>query len=216
MNKGQLLKQVYENNKDFEKSKEIVKVMDIADRKYFVEEGNIYLDQPLSIGYEQTISQPSTVARMLLLLNLKKKMTVLDIGSGSGWNAVLISLLVYPGKVISVERIRSLHEFALENTKRFSKETKRKINIKFIFADAFDRKSEVWKQKYDRIIIAAMLSGEMQDNLKEMGLKLLKNNGMLLFPFKEGLELWKKEKNSLFKVLREEGYAFVPLLRGVK
>ena len=45
-----------------------------------------YIDAPLPIGEGQTISQPSTVARMLLLAELQERDDVLEIGTGSGWN----------------------------------------------------------------------------------------------------------------------------------
>ena len=53
-----------------------------------------YEDIALPLSHGQTISQPSTVARMISLLKLKKSDSVLEIGTGSGWNAALISKLV--------------------------------------------------------------------------------------------------------------------------
>lgn len=53
-----------------------------------------YGDYPLGIGYEQTISQPSTVMLMLKYLGLNKGMKVLEIGAGSGYNAALIGKIV--------------------------------------------------------------------------------------------------------------------------
>ena len=53
-----------------------------------------YEDSPVSIGYDQTMSQPYTVAFMTDLLNLKGKEKVLEIGTGSGYQAAILSLLV--------------------------------------------------------------------------------------------------------------------------
>lgn len=66
-------------------------------------------DEPLSIGHGQTNSQPSTVARMLRLLEVRPGQRVLDVGSGSGWTAALLGHLVGPGgQVFGVELIPEL------------------------------------------------------------------------------------------------------------
>ena len=73
------------------KTPRIIDAFQKIDRKYFVPEAfseHIYIDRPLPIGRDQTISQPSTVAFMLELLLPEEGSKVLDIGSGSGWTAV--------------------------------------------------------------------------------------------------------------------------------
>ncbi|MGZ5208473.1 MAG: hypothetical protein ACXWB0_05575 [Sulfuricurvum sp.] len=73
---------------------------------------NTYGDYPLSIGMGQTISQPTTVAIMLELLNPQKGNKVLDIGSGSGWTtALLASIVGKDGFVEGVERVPFLVEY---------------------------------------------------------------------------------------------------------
>ena len=111
-----MLKSVYENNKEEKGISRILEAMKVVDRKLFVKAENPYVDTPLLIGHGQTISQPTTVARMLCLLDLKSKMKVLEVGSGSGWNASLMAYLVRPGKVVSIERIKELSELASNNT----------------------------------------------------------------------------------------------------
>ena len=76
-------------------------------------------DEPLSIGHGQTNSQPSTVARMLRLLDVRPGQRVLDVGSGSGWSAALLGRLVGPeGEVLGVELIPELVAHAQEAVAR--------------------------------------------------------------------------------------------------
>jgi len=97
----------------------ILFAMSVVDRKFFIgTKYSAYDDNPAPIGKGQTISQPSTVARMLVLAELDIGDSVLDVGSGSGWNACLASFLVYPGQVISIEKIASLIENSRANLKK--------------------------------------------------------------------------------------------------
>lgn len=73
-------------------------------------------DGPLPIGCGQTNSQPSTVARMLGLLDVRTGQRVLDVGSGSGWTTALLAHLVGPGgEVHGVEIEPSLVRFGGDN-----------------------------------------------------------------------------------------------------
>ena len=65
-----------------------------------------YSDQPFSIGSGQTISQPSTVAMQTQLLNITESMKVLEIGTGSGYQACVLAAM--GAKVFSIERQRNL------------------------------------------------------------------------------------------------------------
>lgn len=66
-------------------------------------------DRPVPIGHHQTNSQPSTVAAMLRLLDVRPGQRVLDLGSGSGWTTALLGELVGPeGHVLGVERVPEL------------------------------------------------------------------------------------------------------------
>lgn len=78
-----------------------------------------YIDRPLEIGHGQTISAPHMVAMMCELLELSKGHKVLEIGSGSGYNAAVMGELVgKSGHVYTVERIESLANFARDNLKK--------------------------------------------------------------------------------------------------
>ncbi len=67
-----------------------------------------YTDQPLAIGYGQTISQPYVVARIAELLQLTGNERVLDVGAGSGYQAAVLAELVPTGRVLAIERIAEL------------------------------------------------------------------------------------------------------------
>jgi protein-L-isoaspartate(D-aspartate) O-methyltransferase len=74
------------------------------------------LDRPLPIGLGQTNSQPSTVARMLELLEVRAGHRVLDVGAGSGWTTALLGRLVGPGgRVVGVELEPDLARWGAEN-----------------------------------------------------------------------------------------------------
>ena len=161
----------------------------------------------MPIGYDQTISQPSTVARMLVLSKLKKGMKVAEVGSGSGWNACLIAYLVYPGKVISVERIPELHEFAKNNMNKLKiRGWIKNINVDFKKGSVFSLK-EIKKEKFDVIIVTASASEELAEKLKKFNFK------KLVFPSSSGyLEVWRKKRNKIELEHREERFVFVPLI----
>lgn len=104
------------------KKPEVIKAFREVPRQEFVPE-NIrdysYADQPLSIGYGQTISAPSMIAIMMESLDLTPGQRVLEVGSGSGYNAALIANIVgKEGKVVTIERIDKLARFAEANLKK--------------------------------------------------------------------------------------------------
>ena len=221
-----LLTSVFANNEDhlmpqnISNFERIMGAMSVVDRKYFTE-FNCYVDEPMVIGHGQTISQPTTVARMLLMIDLKKKENVLEAGTGSGWNAALMAYMVNPGKVITTERIYALSKIAEKNIKMFIKKTNKKLNVKVVLADILDENIEIWKNKYNKIVITAGVSYDNLRAINTMAVQLLKDNGMIIFPSSEtgsygALELWQKKGNALKRIEREEGYAFVPLLRKVQ
>jgi len=211
--KERMLDSAYFNNRGYGREKElrhILKAMSIVDRKYFVlpeDRDQPYEDIPYLIGMDQTISQPTTVARMLLLSGITKGMNVLEVGSGSGWNASILAYLAYPGKVVSVERIHELSSFAQNNLNNFKMNTRTsRMNLEFLKGSVFIHKS-LLKAKFDIIIVTAAADENLMKKIK------LFNFNTLIIPTSEGaLEVWKKKAGKSVLELKEQGYAFVPLI----
>jgi len=217
-----LLEKIKARNPDINQN--ILEAFKVCDRKFFVKEFP-YVDEPIHIAHGQTISQPSTIARMIKLLCLKKGMNVLEVGTNTGYHAALVAYLVFPGKVTTTEIFPDLAEMARQNIKKLIEHLKKKSKIKakrlsrikVVVGDALDKNNEIWKEKYNRIYFTASVNREQEKEVKAMAKKLLKGKGLLLYPTNElfmygSLKLWKKNKE-LKLVLEEEGYAFVPLLR---
>ncbi len=184
--------------------KKILKAIEKIDRKNFVlSSEKAYLDTALLTKKAQTISQPSTVARMLSLLDLKKSDKVLEIGTGSGWNAALISYLIKPGKVLTLEYHRELADFAKNNIS--------KLKIKNI---EIQTKSYLdIKNKFNKIIFTAGIIKDQEKQIQKYAKTHLKENGILLCPFRHGpLIIIKKTKQGIKKTYTPEEYVFVPLV----
>ena len=112
----------------------VLHAMDGIERHRFVDTALVnqaYEDTSLPIGLGQTISKPGVVSRMLELLrqgNPQRLGRVLEIGTGCGYQAALLSLLC--GEVYSIERLRGLHDRARENLRHF-----RLANVHLLFGD---------------------------------------------------------------------------------
>ncbi len=101
------------------RDKRVLKAMREVPRHLFVPpdmQPYAYLDRPLPIGYEQTISQPYIVGFMTEALKLRPKDRVLEVGTGSGYQAAVLSVLV--NQVYSIEIIEPLAKEAAERLRR--------------------------------------------------------------------------------------------------
>lgn len=101
----------------------VADAMEQVDRGLFVPpgKGDPYMDSPVPIGYNATISAPHMHAACLELLNdhLQPGMRALDIGSGSGYLTAIFALLVgESGRAVGVEHIAELTETSIENVKK--------------------------------------------------------------------------------------------------
>ena len=99
----------------------VIRAMDRVPRELFVPPESrdlAYKDIPLPIGEGQTISQPYIVAFMTSLLSLRGTERVLEIGTGSGYQAAVLSHLVPQGSVLTLERCPGLAQAAAEHLER--------------------------------------------------------------------------------------------------
>ncbi len=160
-------------------------------------------DAPVLIGQEQTNSQPSTVAAMLRLLDVSPGQHVLDVGSGSGWTAVLLGDLVgRAGWVLGVERIPELVALARAAIERHGQSW---VTVRDADPDLLGAPDHA---PFDRILVsaeAAELPGELVDQLAPEGVMVLPVAGVMTRVVRgpSGTE-----------VTRHGHYRFVPLLTG--
>jgi len=169
-----------------------------------------YEDTSLPIGHGQTISKPSVVARMLALLferrpGERKLGRVLEIGTGCGYQAALLSCLAT--QVISVERLRPLHDKARENLAPM-----RPNHLRLVYGDG--RLGHAPNAPYDAIVSAA--GGE---DLPQAWLDQLAVGGRLVAPMHAGagaaqvlVSVDRDEDGWSRRV--HEGVRFVPLRSG--
>lgn len=142
---------------------EVLDAMEEVDRRKFVPadmEDKAYEDRPLPIGKNQTISQPYIVAYMAEQLGLRKKDRVLEVGTGCGYNAAVVSRLV--DEVYSVEIIEWLAELARENLSKTNYE-----NIHTRHGDGYMGWQEA--SPFDAIILTAAppsIPKPLKDQLK--------------------------------------------------
>ncbi len=149
----------------------VLKAMTEVPRHLFVPDkyqNLAYEDQPLPIGFGQTISQPYVVAVMVESLELKGDEVVLEVGTGSGYQAAILGLLVR--KVHSVEIIPQLAEGARERLRRLGYD-----NVEVVLGNG----SLGWEkgEPYDAIIVAAAAP-----KVPESLINQLKEGGRIVIP----------------------------------
>lgn len=162
---------------------------------------NAYSDHPMPIGEGQTISQPYMVALMTQSLGLKGTEKVLEIGTGSGYQAAVLSLL--SKEVYSIDRYSGLSQKAGETLGKLAF-----TNIKLMTGDGTQGREEF--APYDAIVVTAGTPAVPQplvDQLVEHGRLVVPVGGS----FNQTLTLIRKEAGG---ITREEicGCVFVPLV----
>lgn len=163
-----------------------------------------YEDKAFPIGEGQTISQPYTVAYQSQLLELKPFMKVLEIGTGSAYQAVVLAEM--GAQVYTIERQKKL----FDSNKSFAF-LKKYLSIKFFYGDGFEGLPTY--APFDRVIITAAAPEIPQKLIQQ-----LKPGGMMVIPLGAGdtqqmMRITKLENGSLKEEVFDY-FSFVPMLGG--
>ncbi|MCX8111375.1 MAG: protein-L-isoaspartate(D-aspartate) O-methyltransferase [Syntrophorhabdaceae bacterium] len=187
------------------KDKKVLSAMLKVKRHLFVDPSlmdKAYNDHPLPIGEGQTISQPYIVALMTEALSLKGNEKVLEIGTGSGYQAAILAEIVK--EVYTIEVNKNIYEMASRRLKELGYE-----NIKVKLGDGY----QGWKEyaPFDAIMVTAAAR-----HIPPPLIEQLQEGGRLVIPvgntlFYQNLTLVRKEKG---KIITKDicGVRFVPMI----
>ena len=191
----------------------VLEAMRDTPRHLFLDEAlasRAYEDLALPIGYQQTISQPYIVARMTEILIEDKKLEsqpidkALEVGTGCGYQAAILSR--FSKSVLTIERIKALHDKAAKNLKKLKVR-----NVKLLFDDGSDLIEA--KENYDAILFAAAPL-----EVPTYFLDKLSIGGRLIAPIGGGevqdLSLIKRLSKNKYETEVVEQVLFVPFLGG--
>jgi protein-L-isoaspartate(D-aspartate) O-methyltransferase len=160
-----------------------------------------YQNQPLPIGYNQTISQPLIVALMTELLQLKKTDRVLEVGTGSGYQAAILSVLA--GEVYTIEIVPELGKMARANLERLGY-----TNVRTRIGDGY--------QGWDHAPFDAITVTAAPDHIPPALIAQLKPGGRMVIPvgrFDQELMVLTKHADGSTTTTTVAPVRFVPLIR---
>jgi len=149
----------------------VLRAMEDVPREEFVlpsDRPDAYRDSAMAIACGQTISQPFVVAYMTEQLKLQKTHRVLEIGTGSGYQAAILSRLT--ANVLTVERFRTLADKARERLEKLNC-----FNVEVMLGDGYALPSGAGQ--FDRIIVTAAM-----DEISQSLLERLEPDGILIAP----------------------------------
>jgi protein-L-isoaspartate(D-aspartate) O-methyltransferase len=185
---------------------EVIRAMNEVPRHLFMDPAflsHAYVDKAFPISSGQTISQPYTVAVQTSLLQVKRRDKVLEIGTGSGYQAAILSEMGV--RVYTIERYRELF---LKAQRTFSSLG---YNAHFFFGDGYEGKAQYGP--YDGILITAA-APEVPDTL----LQQLKTGGRLVVPLGRSdfqvMTVVERTGPDLFEYSSHGNFVFVPMLKG--
>jgi len=185
----------------------VLAAMDAVPRHFFLDkafEEHAYDDKPFPIGHDQTISQPFTVAYQTALVNVKADDRILEIGTGSGYQAAILAAL--GAKVYTVERQEALY---LSAKKLLSEMGFR--SVKCFFRDGTKGLPEF--APYDKILVTAG-APVVPESLRQQ----LAVGGILVIPVGEEVQYMYRITRLSAEEFKEEmldAFRFVPFLEGV-
>jgi protein-L-isoaspartate(D-aspartate) O-methyltransferase len=149
----------------------VLRAMDSVPRDVFVEEsdrGDAWCDTALGIACGQTISQPFVVAYMTERLELRDDSRVLEIGTGSGYHAAILSRLCR--EVVTIERFRELADRARARLEQLGCD-----NVEVMLGDGFDTPAEAGQ--FDRILVTAAM-----ERIPDALIARIEPGGLLIAP----------------------------------
>ena len=204
--RGKRKKLVEELRKKGISDEEVLRAIETVPRHIFMDPAfliHAYVDKAFPITSGQTISQPYTVAIQTSLLQVKRRDKILEIGTGSGYQAAILAEM--GAKVYTIERYRELYLKAQSTLLSLG------YTADFFYGDGHEGKSQYGP--YDGIIITAAAS-EIPDAL----LKQLKTGGKLVVPLGDGgtqvMTLVQRTGEDSFDYSSHGYFVFVPMLRG--
>ncbi len=185
----------------------ILEGMSVVPRHFFFDPAFLefaYEDKAFQIGEGQTISQPYTVAYQTQLLEIKKRDKVLEVGTGSGYQACILAKI--GARVFSIERHKKLYERAKELI-----EEMHVTGIRLFYGDGFEGLPVF--APFDKILITAAVP--------EQPLKLLQQlviGGFLVMPYGKGsvqhMQRIIKIDEGKYETEEYDSFKFVPMLKG--
>jgi protein-L-isoaspartate(D-aspartate) O-methyltransferase len=194
----------YWKNMEVVKDSRIINAFkDIPREEFMLDEyrDKAYYDSAFPIIKGQTISQPTTIMIMTQALEPKKNDKVLEIGSGSGYQAALLSKLCK--KIVSIERIHEVAEYAKHNLNR--------LNIKNVEIIETDGSLGYEKEApYDKMIVTAA-----SPKIPEIIVNQLKENGVIVIPVGASYSCEIIKAKKIKGKLKKESlgnFSFVPLI----
>ena len=185
---------------------DVLRAMDKVPRHVFMDPAflnHAYIDKAFPISSGQTISQPYTVAVQTCLLKVKRRDKVLEIGTGSGYQAAVLAEMGV--KVYTIERYRELFLKAQQTFATLG------YNGHFFYGDGYEGKPQYGP--YDGILITAA-APEVPDTL----LRQLKTGGRLVVPLGKSdfqvMTVVQRTGPDTFEYSSHGNFVFVPMLKG--
>jgi len=204
--KGKRKKLVAELRKKGISDEEVLRAIDTVPRHLFMDPAflsHAYVDKAFPISSGQTISQPYTVAVQSSLLKVKKRDKILEVGTGSGYQAAV--LVEMGAKVYTIERYRELY------LKAQTILTSLGYSADFFFGDGYAGKAQYGP--FDGILITAA-APEIPESL----LKQLKIGGRLVVPVGNSdsqiMTVIERTGSENFEHSEHGNFVFVPMLKG--
>jgi len=204
--KGKRKKLIYELRQKGITDEDVLKAIDTVPRHDFMDPAflsHAYADKAFPITSGQTISQPYTVAVQTSLLQVKKRDKILEIGTGSGYQAAILAEM--GAKVYTIERYRELCLKAQSILSSLG------YSADFFYGDGYQGKPQYGP--YDGIIITAAT-----DEMPQQLLSQLKIRGRLVVPlggsFSQVMTLVQRTGEDQYDYSSHGSFVFVPMLKG--